>query len=104
MTHTDQKREKIGELLTYIEERLDELETEKEELKEFHESDKERRCLEYSLHNRELQEVNAALETIEVDRQTDLHRSNEQRKEFNQREIVVQVRTCNKLCAGTQVL
>lgn len=58
------KRTKINDLLTYIEERLAELEEEKEELKEYQEKDKERRCLEYAFHQRGLDEVSAALETV----------------------------------------
>ena len=65
MAETDAKRGKIDELLEYIETRLTELEEEKEELKEFQEKDKERRCLEYALYQRELEEVGAALEEIE---------------------------------------
>lgn len=61
---TDAKRIKIKELLTYIEERLAELEEEKEELKEFQEKDKERRCLEYALYQRELTEVGQQLEEV----------------------------------------
>lgn len=64
MEDTDAKRNKIGELLTYIEDRLNELEEEKEELKEFQEKDRERRCLEYALHHRELEDVSAALEQV----------------------------------------
>lgn len=60
----DAKRTKIKELLTYIEERLAELEEEKEELKEFQEKDKERRCLEYALYQRELTEVGQQLEEV----------------------------------------
>ena len=62
MAETDSKRAKIAELLEYIDTRLTELEEEKEELKEFQEKDKERRCLEYALYQRELEEVGAALE------------------------------------------
>jgi structural maintenance of chromosome 3 (chondroitin sulfate proteoglycan 6) len=58
------KREKITELLTAIEERLDELEQEKEELKEYQEKDRDRRCLEYALHNRELTDVIGALDQV----------------------------------------
>ena len=65
MAETDSKRAKIAELLEYIDTRLTELEEEKEELKEFQEKDKERRCLEYALYQRELEEVGAALEEIE---------------------------------------
>ncbi len=60
----DNKRDKIGELLTYIEDRLTELEEEKEELKEYQDKDKERRCLEYALHQRELEDVTAALDQV----------------------------------------
>lgn len=64
MITVDSKREKIAELLTYIEERLAELEEEKEELKEYQEKDRERRCLEYALHQRELDDVTAALDQV----------------------------------------
>jgi structural maintenance of chromosome 3 (chondroitin sulfate proteoglycan 6) len=52
MEETEAKRNKIGDLLEYIEERLAELEEEKEELKEFQNKDRERRCLEYALYSR----------------------------------------------------
>lgn len=62
MDETSSKRQRISELLEYIEGRLAELEEEKEELKEYQEKDRERRCLEYALHERELNEVSGALE------------------------------------------
>lgn len=58
------KRNKIVELLKYIEERLTELEEEKEELKEFQEKDRERRCLEYTIYGREMAEVNESIEEV----------------------------------------
>lgn len=64
LTKVDVKRTKINDLLTYIEERLTELEEEKEELKEYQDKDKERRCLEYAFHQRELDEVAVALESV----------------------------------------
>ena len=42
-----------------------ELEEEKEELKEYQEKDKDRRCLEYALYQRELEDVTEALEDLE---------------------------------------
>ena len=75
MTETDAKREKINELLEYIDGRLGELEEEKEELKEFQEKDKERRCLEYAVYQRELEEVGEALEEIEDERRGEVERS-----------------------------
>ncbi|RSM15709.1 Chromosome segregation protein sudA [Fusarium oligoseptatum] len=50
MTETNNKREKIDELLKYIKERLDELEEEKEELKAYQNKDREKRCLEYAYY------------------------------------------------------
>lgn len=64
MDDTDAKRSKIADLLTYIEDRLRELEEEKEELKEFQEKDRDRRCLEYALHQKELEDVSAALDQV----------------------------------------
>ncbi|KAJ7172679.1 structural maintenance of chromosome protein 3 [Mycena filopes] len=90
MAETDAKRTKINELIEYIESRLAELEEEKEELKEFQDKDKDRRCLEYALYQRELEEVGEALEEIEEDRRADIHGANERRKKFNEREKEIQ--------------
>ncbi|KAK3368087.1 RecF/RecN/SMC [Podospora didyma] len=69
MAETNSKREKIDELLEYISERLSELEEEKDELRDFQEKDRERRCLEYA-HWHRLQETNqATLDQIEEHRQ-----------------------------------
>jgi structural maintenance of chromosome 3 (chondroitin sulfate proteoglycan 6) len=62
----DSKRTKINELLEYIEARLSELDEEKEELKQYYEKDKERRCLEYALYYRSLQDHIAKLEEVSV--------------------------------------
>lgn len=69
MAETNSKREKIDELLDYIKERLSELEEEKNELRDFQDKDRERRCLEYA-HWHRLQETNTeTLEQIESARQ-----------------------------------
>ena len=92
MSETDSKRTKINELLDYIESRLTELEEEKEELKEFQDKDKERRCLEYALYQRELEEVGEALEEIEEDRRGEVHGANLRREQFNDRQKEIQAR------------
>jgi structural maintenance of chromosome 3 (chondroitin sulfate proteoglycan 6) len=92
MAETDAKRDKINELIDYIDSRLTELEEEKEELKEFQEKDKERRCLEYALYQRELQEVGAALDEIEDDRRGEVHGANQRREQFTDRQKEIQVR------------
>lgn len=90
MAETDAKRSKINELLEYIESRLTELEEEKEELKEFQDKDKERRCLEYALYQRELEEVGEALTNIEEERKKDVHGANVRRENYNDREKEIQ--------------
>ncbi|CAG7849952.1 Structural maintenance of chromosomes protein 3 AltName: Full=Cohesin complex Psm3 subunit [Serendipita indica DSM 11827] len=87
---TESKQAKIDELLAYIEQRLEELESEKEELKEFQQNDKERRCLEYALHSRELQEVTAALEEVEEERQQENYNNKERREATAKREKSIQ--------------
>ena len=91
MAETDAKRTKINELLEYIESRLTELEEEKEELREFQEKDKERRCLEYALYQRELEEVGEALEEIEEERRGEVHGANMRREQYDTREKDIQV-------------
>ncbi|KAF8148188.1 structural maintenance of chromosome protein 3 [Crassisporium funariophilum] len=90
MADTEAKRDKINELLDYIESRLTELEEEKDELKEFQEKDKERRCMEYALYQRELEEVGEALVEIEEDRRSDVHGANVRRTKYNEREKEIQ--------------
>ncbi|KAF8756610.1 Structural maintenance of [Rhizoctonia solani] len=86
MEETDAKRSKIAELLSYIATRLEELEGEKDELKEFHNADRERRCLEYALYTRELEEVANNLEQLEEERKQEIHAANTARTSFTQRE------------------
>ncbi|QUC19308.1 uncharacterized protein UV8b_03549 [Ustilaginoidea virens] len=82
MHETNNKREKIDELLEYIKERLSELEEEKEELRGFQEKDRERRCLEYAYHHREQVTIQSALEDIDSTRQDGLDTSDSSRTEF----------------------
>ncbi|CAE7135950.1 unnamed protein product [Rhizoctonia solani] len=86
MEETDAKRSKIAELLSYIATRLEELEGEKDELKEFHNADRERRCLEYALYTRELEDVANNLEQLEEERKQEMHAANTARTSFTQRE------------------
>ncbi|KAF3938171.1 hypothetical protein ABW19_dt0201337 [Dactylella cylindrospora] len=65
MDDTNQKREKIDELLASVEERLGELEEEKEELRGYQENDREKRCLEYTILHREQLEISAAMNQLE---------------------------------------
>ncbi|WEW57115.1 Structural maintenance of chromosomes protein 3 [Emydomyces testavorans] len=86
MNETNNKIAKIDELLDYINERLGELEEEKDELKNFQEKDRERRCLEYTIYSREQAEIAAALESIENQRQTGVEDTDTNRNKFIQGE------------------
>lgn len=61
---TQTKLEKIVEFIKTIEERLQTLEEEKEELKEYQIWDKKRRTLEFCIHDRELKDTKRKLEEV----------------------------------------
>ena len=65
-SYAEGKRGKIEEMLQYIEERLSTLEEEKEELKAYQELDKQRRSLEYTIHDKELRDTREKLEQVGV--------------------------------------
>lgn len=65
MEETDQRREKISEVVNFIESRLAELESEKEELKAFQRLDKERKALQYTIHVLELEQAKTNLERLD---------------------------------------
>ncbi|CAF9913597.1 MAG: Structural maintenance of chromosomes protein 3 [Heterodermia speciosa] len=86
MTETNNKREKIDELLNFIKERLTELEEEKEELRDYQEKDKDRRCLQYSIDYREQVAINEELDKINDQRQTGVDDTDEHQQRFVQGE------------------
>ncbi|KAF2963158.1 hypothetical protein GQX73_g10419 [Xylaria multiplex] len=89
MTDTNNKREKIDELLDYIKERLSELEEEKEELRGYQDKDRERRCLEYAYHRKDQIAVEEALEELEESRQGGIEDTDENRDAYNAGEKVI---------------
>ena len=82
MTETENKRAKIDELLAYIKDRLSELEEEKEELRDYEEKNKERRCLQYTIDHREQMNIQQELETLEEARQTRIDDADDNRDRF----------------------
>lgn len=58
------KRKQIIQVVQYLEERLRELDEEKEELKKYQQLDKQRRSLEYTLYDKELDEARHHLEEV----------------------------------------
>lgn len=69
MDETEHKREKIDDTLETIRGRLNELEEEKDELRAFQDKDRERRCLEYTIHRKDQEALQEALEKLDEDRQ-----------------------------------
>jgi len=86
MTETNNKREKIDELLNYIKERLTELEEEKEELRDYQEKDKDRRCLQYTVDHREQVAIANELDNLEEQRQTGADDTDDRQARFIQGE------------------
>lgn len=82
MAETNNKREKIDELLSYIKDRLSELEEEKEELRGFQEKDRERRCLEYAYYHQQQEAIAQKLGEIDELRQDGAGASNKDRQAF----------------------
>ncbi|KAI5476815.1 chromosome segregation protein, SudA [Pseudohyphozyma bogoriensis] len=89
MDETNVKIKKIADLLQFINDRLSELEEEKEELKQFQVQDRARRSLEYSIYQRELKDIAEALEAIEEERRRDIDNANTRREEFNSRQAEI---------------
>lgn len=67
---TATKRTRILEVVKYLEDRMSELEAEKEELKKLEELETEKRSLEYTLYVTELEEIKESVEQLETDRQS----------------------------------
>mmetsp|Transcript_23887 Transcript_23887/g.34260 ORF Transcript_23887/g.34260 Transcript_23887/m.34260 type:complete len:1231 (-) Transcript_23887:592-4284(-) len=68
MEENKHSRDKINEVLDYIESRLSELQEEKEELTEYQRLDRKRRALEYTLYDKELRKAREQLDQIEHER------------------------------------
>jgi len=77
------QQERINGLLKFIDDRLSELESEKQELTEYDGLDKMHRALEYCIHDQELSKANAQLEDVERSRSEKLSSQNELYTELN---------------------
>lgn len=89
MNETNNKREKIDELLAYIKERLSELEEEKEELRGFQNADRERRCLEYAYYYQQQMAAEELLEELEAAMKGGGDNDSEQRVAFTKGERAI---------------
>lgn len=86
MQETDEKKAKIDETLTYIQDRLAELQEERSELNDFREKDKERRSLEYTLHQRDANDVITRLDDLVIRRKEEAAEADDKQKRFFARE------------------
>lgn len=75
MQETDHKRQKIAEVVEYIDERLAELDEEKEELRAYQQLDKDRRALEYTVYDKELKQARDELTRAEEARLKEIERA-----------------------------
>lgn len=87
---TETKKEKIDELLNDIEKRLETLDEEKEELKAYQKWDKERRCLEYTIHDKEMRDTREKLDLLENSRQQETDKAGLLQKEIKEASNKVQ--------------
>jgi structural maintenance of chromosome 3 (chondroitin sulfate proteoglycan 6) len=71
---TTSKQSQIDEVLQFIEDRLSELEQEKDELKDYEQLDKSRRAFEYNLYEKELSKSNQLLRETESSRDEERQR------------------------------
>ncbi|WJX64370.1 Structural maintenance of chromosomes protein 3, variant 3 [Trifolium repens] len=68
MQDTGNKRKQIIQVVHYLDERLKELDEEKEELRKYQQLDKQRKSLEYAIFNKEVQDAQLKLTEIEAAR------------------------------------
>ncbi|CED84349.1 Structural maintenance of chromosome protein 3 (sister chromatid cohesion complex Cohesin, subunit SMC3) [Phaffia rhodozyma] len=90
LENAESKRAKMVKTLEAVDARLEELEEEKGELKEFQEKDRDRKALEYSIYTNELEEIGETLAKMEEDRASSLDDSRVRREEFIKREKIIQ--------------
>lgn len=65
MTHLPgNKRKQIIQVVQYLDERLRELDEEKEELRKYQQLDKQRKSLEYTIYDKELHDTREKLEQV----------------------------------------
>ncbi|XP_048504676.1 structural maintenance of chromosomes protein 3 isoform X2 [Beta vulgaris subsp. vulgaris] len=68
MYETGNKRKQIIEVVKYLDERLKELDEEKEDLRKYQQLDRQRKSLEYTIYDKELQDARQKLAKVEEER------------------------------------
>ncbi|KAI9657307.1 MAG: Structural maintenance of chromosomes protein 3 [Bathelium mastoideum] len=82
MEDSEHKREKTDESMNVINNRLEELEEEKEELRQYQDKDKERRCLEYCIHHQTQTRAQKEYDQIEALRENGIEDAEENSQRF----------------------
>lgn len=89
MSKTKNQRDKIDEMLEFIEERLSDLDSEKEELKSFQDLEKDKKTFEFVLYDRELNDVTNSIEQIDSEYQNGVDESQQFLNELEKRESLI---------------
>jgi structural maintenance of chromosome 3 (chondroitin sulfate proteoglycan 6) len=86
MEETHHKRSKIDDLLETIGGRLGELEEEKEELRQFQERERERKCLDYTINHREQERLQEQLQRLNNELDGGVEQTDDNREALKQSE------------------
>jgi structural maintenance of chromosome 3 (chondroitin sulfate proteoglycan 6) len=104
MTDTDLRRDQIQDVIDFIETRLGALEKEKSELKQYQTLDSTRRCLEYTLYDKELKQARSGLDEnerarSEFSQQTEDSFAQAEKVEAERLEVEEKMKTLTDTCA-----
>ncbi|GMF24923.1 unnamed protein product [[Candida] boidinii] len=86
MNNTNKKRDQIDEMLTYIESRLQDLDMEKNDFKDYEKLTTKKKALEFNLFDRELSNLNENIENIENEYASTIANSNGLVENLSERE------------------
>eukprot|EP01116_Phalansterium_solitarium_P011947 TRINITY_DN2782_c0_g1_i1.p1 TRINITY_DN2782_c0_g1~~TRINITY_DN2782_c0_g1_i1.p1 ORF type:complete len:1237 (+),score=666.00 TRINITY_DN2782_c0_g1_i1:202-3912(+) len=75
MADSDAKRQNIADTLAYIEQRLGELDAERDELRQYQQLDRDRRACEFTIYDKDLQQTAAQLTEIDAERADEAKKS-----------------------------
>ncbi|CAN4100724.1 unnamed protein product [Withania somnifera] len=96
MQETGNKRKQIIQVVQYLDERLNELEQEKEELRKYQQLDKQRKSLEYTIFDKELHDARQKLNensTKMYESVLEAHEKSKELEKFKEKEAVEKQRT-----------
>lgn len=89
MSNSNKRREKIDEMLTFIESRLDDLNLETSDLKNFEKLNNLKKMLEFNIFDKELTKLNEAIEEIDANYNNSMENANQYVQDLSARETTV---------------